>query len=695
MKKHILFLILWQGAFILNAQNLISIFPSTGSQGQVLSIAIIGNNTNFTQASNTIGFNFSPSTVLATNVVAHTNTYLTATLSIPSNTPAGLYNLFVNNNINSTMILYQGFQVIAGASGSITSLAPTQGIAGQTLNVTITGNNTHFTQATNTIDFYFSSGTFTGTKPNYFTVNSNTSITANLTIPSNTPVGVYNMSVQNSINGMMYLYNEFYVTGAASPSIGTLMPSQGLAGQTLNVTISGNNTNFTQASNTVSFYFLSTPTLANSVTVNNNNSLTANVTIPAGTAKGFYWVSIFNAIDGFLNKNNAFYVDEVLLPSITGISPSSGTAGQTLNVTITGNNTHFLQASNTIHFYFSGATVTPNSLIINSNTSITANLTIPSNTYSGYYSFTVQNSKDGFLQKNNAFYVVGTAGASIASLQPSNGVAGQTMNIVIKGNNTNYTKAPNTVKFYFAGIPVNPNSLNVQNDSTLTVNVTIPANTPSGYYTVTVHNAIDGIMYSTNSFYVSQAATANISSLNPSSGIAGQTLDVTITGSNTNFSQASNTVRFYFTSGTSTYTTPNKITVHNNTSLTANITIPAGTPSGFYDVSVNNNIDKMMMKTGAFQVVIVDGTEPKVPKQTFYVKPNPFLNSFSFDLFSETTTEAITNIFDLTGKTVFSQVFLLNAGNNPVSMAPDIPAGIYLIKIFTNDKTYRGKILKQ
>lgn len=62
------------------------------------------------------------------------------------------------------------------------------------------------------------------------------------------------------------------------------------------------------------------------------------------------------------------------VPSITGVNPNQGNRGQTLNITITGADTHFVNGSSAASF--SGTGITVNSTTVSSSTSLVANVTI-------------------------------------------------------------------------------------------------------------------------------------------------------------------------------------------------------------------------------------------------------------------------------------------------------------------------------
>ncbi|SCY73468.1 T9SS type A sorting domain-containing protein [Flavobacterium caeni] len=70
--------------------------------------------------------------------------------------------------------------------------------------------------------------------------------------------------------------------------------------------------------------------------------------------------------------------------TITGVSPNAADAGETLQVTITGNNTHFTTISSTEGVWFYGG-ITTNALDLVSDTLMHAMITVPSSTPAGFY----------------------------------------------------------------------------------------------------------------------------------------------------------------------------------------------------------------------------------------------------------------------------------------------------------------------
>jgi len=186
---------------------------------------------------------------------------------------------------------------------------------------------------------------------------------------------------------------------------------------------------------------------------------------------------------------------------LTSISPNSAKAGQTLDVTITGTNTHFTQGSGTfVSFSFGQGSGTVNKITIVNDNTLSANIIVPFNTYKGYYSVYVNNYVDGYLSLYNGFYVDGKPQPILSKITPSTGNAGQTLDVMITGLNTNFKQGSGTsVYFYGQGsgtIPVN--NVTVIDDVTLIANISISANPINGYYGVYVYD------YSSSSLYLTQ-----------------------------------------------------------------------------------------------------------------------------------------------------------------------------------------------
>jgi hypothetical protein len=285
------------------------------------------------------------------------------------------------------------FHVDAIPLPELKSVTPNSFKAGKTINLTIKAANAHFTQATPQVEFNFGSNFSVKSQK---VVDDNT-IKLQLTLPADTYTGDYSLFVTDLIDGYLPLYNGIHVDGKPRPALVSISPASAVAGQTLTVTIKGVNTNFKKASSTTvnfSFYSASGTTVVQSVKITDNETINAKIKVPANLYTGKYSVYVYDALDGYLALYDTFYVSGITPPSIK-VSRDSVYSGQTLNITITGVNTHFAQASDTkVDFGFN---CTLNSTTIVNNNKIVANVTVGKPGYSGWNSVMMYNQLDGAL----------------------------------------------------------------------------------------------------------------------------------------------------------------------------------------------------------------------------------------------------------------------------------------------------------
>ena len=307
---------------------------------------------------------------------------------------------------------------------TVSSVSPNQAVQGQAITgVIITGTNLF---GVTTVSF--GSGiTVTG-----FTVNSDTQITADITVGGSATVGTRDVSVTNAA-GTGTLTSGFTVN-QAPPTISSASPNQGVQTQTLDVTISG--TYFTGAT-AVSF---GADITVNSFTVNSATQITANITIGGSAAAGLRDFSVTTP-GGTATRTNGFTV--LTMPTISSVSPTQADQGQTLSVTITGTN---LSGVTAVGF---GSGITVNSFTVDSDTQITASIAISHAATVGARDVSV--TKAGVSATLTGGFTVNQAPPEIGSVVPGQGVQGQTENVTITG--THFTGA--TSVDFGPGITVN------------------------------------------------------------------------------------------------------------------------------------------------------------------------------------------------------------------------------------------------
>lgn len=286
MNKQIL-LILFIAAFAVktSAQQITSITPNTGKRGDVLNLQITGSQVDFTQASNlTVTIFNSATNIKANSVSVISSTQIVARVGIPLNANYQACNVVVGNVPNVSYLQKEaGFTVVnqQGAYPQITSVTPTSGIIGETLDLNITGSATKFMQATQIQGWFYSQGSSTMVVNNV-NATSDTTLVANITIPPTTKVGQKRIVLHTSNEGIIFSKPEvefLAYLGGNVPQLINVTPNGTSPDQPFELTITGLNTNF-QASNTyqVKLFNSATQLEANNVQVLSATSIKATVT---------------------------------------------------------------------------------------------------------------------------------------------------------------------------------------------------------------------------------------------------------------------------------------------------------------------------------------------------------------------------------------------------------------------------------
>lgn len=223
-------------------------------------------------------------------------------------------------------------------SQNLQTVNPNTGISGHTLALSLTGQNTHFNQGSNTIWFSVGSTTaFSMTNP---TATSSSVISGNVSIPYGTPNGVYNVNAHNNTDGIMTMYNAFIVS-ASSAQIISVAPNNGNHGQTLSLSLSCQNANFSSGTNTQVWFSQGSYTMmGTNTTVLSNNLINTDLYISQTAPSGVYNSLASNSIDGTLMKASSFTVNNYI-PAVSNVYPNISKPGKTIDVLIESNGSSY------------------------------------------------------------------------------------------------------------------------------------------------------------------------------------------------------------------------------------------------------------------------------------------------------------------------------------------------------------------
>ncbi|MBW8038994.1 MAG: hypothetical protein FVQ85_03240 [Planctomycetes bacterium] len=304
-------------------------------------------------------------------------------------------------------------------------------------------------------------------------------------------------------------------TPLIAQSLISIDPDNALEGESLGVGISGQNTNFDQAS-TISIWFSqgSSTIYAYGYFPVNDTYMTAWFDLPSG-AIGLHDLNVYNNIDGTLTLDNSFTINSFNPPELIAISPNSVQQGQVLRVAISGQYTHFnfQQGSNTNVWFSQGSpTCTCTNFWIISDTLLFAEFDCKGASL-GLRDLNVYNDIDGTLTLYDSFTIT-PYNPTLTSITPGGAYQGQKLSVRISGQNTRFgfTQGSGALVWLSQG-----NSLIVSRQanaigekighpgSGITVaDFDIPADANTGMWDVHTFSDIDGQLTLTDGFMIVQ-----------------------------------------------------------------------------------------------------------------------------------------------------------------------------------------------
>ncbi len=363
--------------------TLTSLSPGSAVRSQSVSVVVTG--------SNFVGgatCDFGPG--ITVSACTYTSpTQLTASIAVASNAAVGPHNVTVSNPDGQTSNFIP-FDVIGPAAPALTSATPTSGGQGQVLSIVLAGSN------------FLSGATCTfgaGITVTACTYNTASQLTASIAIAANAPLGPRDVIVTNP-DGQASNSTSFTVTAAPAPTLTSVTPNAGGQGEILSVALAGT-------------HFLSgaTCTFGAGITVsactyNTATQLTASITIAGGATLGARQVIVSNP-DGQASNSTPFTVTSPAPPpTLSSLSPTSGSQGQSLSVVLSGSN--FLSGA-TCSF---GSSITVTTCAFVSSTQLTASLTIASGAALGARDVGVTNPGGQSATLTNAFSVTPASGGA-------------------------------------------------------------------------------------------------------------------------------------------------------------------------------------------------------------------------------------------------------------------------------------------
>jgi len=496
---------------------------------------------------------------------------------------------------------------------TIQSFSPSTGNAGEMINVTITGQNTTFQQGTDVIQLTNGS---TVISPVQSTFVNDSLIQSVIAFNKDHPTGYYNLSIHKNGGTTLYLNNCFNLSADPTiASVASVNPSSSAQGSTVTLTITGLNTNFGTSGAPTTIWLQQGPLQINGSNIVVIDSLTiqAQFTFTYGNPVGSYDVYFYNILNGTVSDAGGFLLNTgPSVPAIVSCLPSSGTQGEFLTVSITGQNTVFQQGTDVIRLTNGTTVLSPQQSTFVNDSLIQSLFVFSSTNPTGNYSLSIQKGGIYTLNLYNCFYLnPDPTPPSIVSVTPSFADQGTTVTLTITGLHTNFDHIGTTTTTCLkqGTYQIIPISTVIIDSITIQAQFAFTYGYPTGLYNICATNTLDGSLVLTGGFTLNTGPNPpTITTVSPNIGLLGETLMVSITGQNTIFEQGTDNINL---SQGSTHIYPTNLSFVSTTLLNATFTFSTSLPTGYYDVNITG--DDLITLTNGFNLLACSAQYTIVP----------------------------------------------------------------------------------
>lgn len=276
---------------------------------------------------------------------------------------------------------------------------------------------------------------------------------------------------------------------------------------------------------------------------------------------------------------------------ITNVDPDSGIQCEKLTITVTGENTNFVQGTSTVRLKKNGYFINSTSNIVISQLQIQGIFYFNPDHSTGSYDVYAYN--DGYPEEMilpDGFWLNPVVLLpELTNSEPDTAYNGETLLLDITGINTHFDASGvyNTVWLSATnGGQLTTSSVTVIDSQHIEASIYINYNKPAGDYTLHVSNQLDSELILPDALVLMEGQNnPEIVSVEPNSAYQGEALTITVTGRNTTFQQGSSALRLYKSGLGSISGTP---TIVNDTIITGDFAFNHDHNPGVYDVQVLN-----------------------------------------------------------------------------------------------------------
>jgi hypothetical protein len=589
-----------------------SITPATAFQNSTVDVSIAGTNFQIGNGgSNVTLFNQtyfdSTGENLSVRITSVTPTLIKGKLTIPNTAPEGdRWTVNATTVDHGTSMSLVRFTVVKPVP-TITSMTPTSGVRTNIISFTLAGTNFQPGTGNTTVTLFNRSYYYVHWHDLVANITSvtPTSITGNFTVPEDSPFGnawVVNVTTADGGKSMSRIF--FEVPKQPTATITSITPASGFQNRTVDVTLAGTSFQTGIAGSNVTLYnrtyFDATgENMSVKITSVTPTLIKGKLTIPNTAPEGDRWTVNVTTVDGGTSMSLVRFLVIKPVPTITSITPSSGMRMQQITFTLAGTNFQTGVGNTTVtiynktYFEAHNHNVTVNLTSV-TPTAITGNFTVPADDPFGMFWAVTVRTADGGTSPSGIIFTETRLNPTFRSMIPNAGYQNSTVEFRIEGSN--FQKGLTTVNFSHPSYGELPATLRYSGLGLIEGAVTLPG-TPLGAWKVNITTA-DGARVSTT-FTVNKLPAPVIKDYYPAVMYQSDTPPISIIGDY--FETDDRSIVVLSRPGQPEIRANLQLVYHNT--LFGNVTIPAGTAPGLWNLNVTTVDGGTTSKIGAITIV--------------------------------------------------------------------------------------------
>ena len=498
---------------------------------------------------------------------------------------------------------------------------------------------------------------------------------------------------------LIILVLGLFTTMLSAQSLTGISPDEGMQGETLQLTISGQNTHFLQATSVSVNLQQGTATLIYPYEISFQSDETLNA------AFGFTWahdpgisdLRVANEIDGVMMMYDAFEVlENPVQPELVSINPNTSQQGEMLEVFISGQNTHFQASTTTVALKQGTFTIYPLYSDAMTNTGIISTFSFTAYHPTGLYDVYTYNDVDGELELENSFTLTAGLTPQLSGIDPPGGIAGTMLEFDVYGENTHFMDATSILAYLSnnSGQFINLD-FDILGNTHLQGTIILSHISPDGYYDLEVINNIDGTIVLEDAFFLEEnTVSPEVLYMEPDSAYLGDFIQVNAYTQQTWFDWAQTLNAFMKKSGSFQNIYNQGIQIVNNEQLEIDFDISVSSIPGYYDLYITDNLDGQVIGTEVFYVIdTITGVNDLPPPETFSVYPNP-AHEYIYISGNQILDNCSITIFNYAGQRIRLDEITLYPGVPIRVNVSKLVQGVSFIQLISNEKMIHKKLIK-